>query len=225
MRIVVLLLSLGPALWCTGQADSTVMLRLALLGGSEMIGTDGFRGITDGLGLPPPSANTFRKGLGMYCAGKGHLRLGYELLLGSGRSYSDSASALSYFFSMELHLGYAVVRTPHFEVTPTMGYRTTDYSYQADQNRYNGPFPQVSYMRPHIAAGVYAHYGGRVCVILHAGTLIALNDGHWTNDLNGQRLTDGPAMHYPGFVDIGIGFALKRKGPKPGKVPEADDEE
>jgi hypothetical protein len=202
-----LLLLAGPVLG-RAQSDSTIVLRLALLGGAEAVDAGGFQAIAAEAGLPPPSDNSLRRGFGLYCTGKARVHFGAELLFGDGRARNDSVSAQTYFFSMDLHLGYYLVRRERYDIAPTLGYRINDLAYQADRDRYDGPFPQVSYRRPALSPGLIARYGGRFSAVLRAGMLIPLSDGHWLNDRNGQEITDGPPVRFQGFACLGIGYGL-----------------
>lgn len=193
----------------SAQPDSTVALRIALLGGAEAVNAGGFEALAVDVGLPQPSATVLRTGLGLYCTGAEHIHFGAELLFGNGRSSTDSASARTFFFSMELQLGYALARSARYEISPTLGFRLNEYAFQADRYRYDGPFPQVTYRRASLSPGVFVRYGGRLSGILRAGALIPLGDGRWQNDRNGQEIADGPPVRFQGYACLGIGYALQ----------------
>jgi hypothetical protein len=211
-RVVIGFALLGASTSALAQPDSAITARIALLCGAEFVNAGGFEAVVQEVGLPPPSTSVLRQGLGLYTRGRRRVHFGAEILIGSGRTRTDSASARTYFFSMDLHLGYCVVRRPRCEITPTLGYRINDYAYQADRDLYNGPFPQVSYRRPALSPGLIARYGGRFSALLRAGALIPLSDGHWLNDRNGQEITDGPPVRFQGFVCLGLSYGLHAAG-------------
>jgi hypothetical protein len=211
LRILVAHCLISLPLLGSAQPDSTIALRIALLGGAEAFTAGGFEAIVSEAGLPPPSGSVLRRGLGLYCAGKARVHFGAELLFGDGRARNDSASARTYFFSMDLHLGYGLVRRERFDLIPTLGYRINDYAYQADRDQYTGPFPQVSFRRPSLSPGVLVRYGGRFSALLRTGVLMPLGDGRWLNDRNGQEIADGPPVRFQGFACLGIGYGLSPK--------------
>jgi hypothetical protein len=199
---------LGTTLRLLAQSDSTITARIAWLGGAEAFNAGGFEALVQEVGLPAPSANVFRQGLGLYTRGRRGMHFGAEILIGNGRSSTDSASARTYFFSMDLHLGYCLVRRTRFDLAPTLGYHINEYAYQADRDRYDGPFPQVSFRRPALSPGVFVRYGGRFSALLRAGVLVPLNEGRWLNDRNGQWISDGPPVRFQGIASLGLGYGL-----------------
>ncbi|MBL8000600.1 MAG: hypothetical protein JNL05_01445 [Flavobacteriales bacterium] len=199
---------LGTTLRLLAQSDSTITARIAWLGGAEAFNAGGFEALVQEVGLPAPSASVFRQGLGLYTRGRRRIHFGAEVLIGSARTRTDSASARTYFFSMDLHLGYCLVRRKRFDLVSTLGYRINDYAYQADRDLYTGPFPQVSFRRPALSPGLLVRYGGRFSALLRTGVLVPLSDGRWLNDRNSQEITDGPPVRFQGFACLGLGYGL-----------------